>query len=144
MAMSPLRVHVEVAMRSGRGIGLVALLAVLCGGCAVQPPVRVTIADAKKPIGLEKGQDLYIALAANPTTGYQWRWHAPPNPIVKLMEDPSYSPTATDGSVGKGGTTTFWFRATEEGDSKVRLLYKRPWEKAGRPVDVAIFEIKVR
>lgn len=131
-------------MRSGRVIGLVALLAVLCAGCAVGPPLRVTAADLKKPITLEKGQDLYIALSANPSTGYKWVWHRPPNPIFKLMEDPTYSATATDGSVGKGGTQTFWFRAMEKGSQKIRLLHKRPWQKAGRPTDVAIFDITVR
>jgi inhibitor of cysteine peptidase len=144
MGMSGTRVHVEVAMRSGRGIGLVALLAVLGSGCATLPPVRVTAAQMKKPVTLDKGQDLYIALASNPTTGYQWSWHEPANSIVKLMEEPSYSATPTDGSVGKGGTQTFWFRATDEGSQKIRLLYKRPWEKGGRPVDVAVFEVKVR
>lgn len=131
-------------MRSGRVIGLVALLAVLCAGCAVQPPLRVTAAEMKAPITLEKGQELYIALASNPSTGYRWQWHKPPEPIFELVEDPWYSATATDGSIGKGGTQTFWFRAIEKGSQKIRLSYKRPWQKGGRPMDVAIFDVTVR
>ncbi|MDX2170812.1 MAG: protease inhibitor I42 family protein [Deltaproteobacteria bacterium] len=130
-------------MRSGRGIGLVALVALLCAGCATLPPVRVTPADAKKPIELAKGQDLYVALPSNPSTGYRWTYHAGKQSILQLSGEPTYSAAPAEGVVGRGGTETFQFRAVAPGSEKLRLLYKRPWEKAERPVDVAVFDVKV-
>jgi inhibitor of cysteine peptidase len=131
-------------MRSG--MGLVALAAVaLTGGCAALPPVRVTAADAKRPIELQKGQDLYVALASNPTTGYSWTWPAKPDAILELRGEPTYEAAPAGGAVvGKGGTQTFWFRAIDRGSQKLRLLYERPFEKGVKPIDVQVFDVRVQ
>ena len=131
-------------MRRGSGFIAVVVLAALAGGCAVQPPRRVTVADANHPIALEKGQDLYVSLMATPSTGYTWQWPEKPDAILTLMAEPTYEPGASSGMVGAGGMQTFWFRAKSIGDQKLRLLYRRPWEKASRPVDVQVFEVQVR
>ncbi|MEO8603717.1 MAG: protease inhibitor I42 family protein [bacterium] len=137
--------------RSSRGaalarqvmVGLSLGLATALSGCTVQPPLRVSAADAKQPVNLEKGQELYVALQANRTTGYEWQWTEKPGALVTLLAEPAYEPAPSDGKVGSGGTQTFWFRAQSRGTQKLRFLYRRPSNATERPIDVQAFEIVV-
>jgi len=128
-------------MRRGAGRAALAAVALLAGGCANLPPVRVTAADAARPIELAKGQDLYVSLPANSTTGYAWSAPLKPDAVLALVEAPLYTPAPSGGALGRGGTQTFWFRAVTRGRQKLRLLYRRAAE---RPVDVRIFTVRVR
>ena len=139
----------RASLRVRLALGLVAAA---LSGCAARPPLRVTAADVKAPITLQNGQDLYVSLQSNRTTGYGWEWVAKPDALVTLMGEPTYAasaapapgvPAASGGLVGVGGSETFWFRAKAKGKQKLRFLYRRP-QTDERPIDVRVLELVVQ
>jgi len=122
--------------------GAVLGLAMCVAGCATQPPLHVTAGEVKQPVALEKGQDLYVSLKSNRSTGYSWQWAEKPDARVTLLGDPAYE-QSTD-MPGAGGVETFHFRAKSVGTQQLRFLYRRPWEKGEHPIDVQVVPIIVQ
>jgi len=93
--------------------------------------------------GLERralpGQRVLIQLPENPTTGYQWHIDAfDPQVLAAAGSDFAAS---SGGRLGGGGLRTFVFTALAPGSSRVRLVYRRPWEpkaQAGEAFEVRI------
>ena len=46
--------------------------------------------------------------------------------------------------VGAGGTYVFRFRALAEGQARIEIVYRRPWEKGVEPLRTYILELTVR
>lgn len=72
------------------------------------------------------GKEFAISLKANPTTGYVWESKFDEN-FLKLKKEifKPFSPEA----VGTGGKEEFTFLPIKTGKTRVKMLYKRPWEK---------------
>lgn len=103
------------------------------------PQVRLTVADAGKTIELEQGGALTIALAANPTTGYTWEVAAGDEHIIRLEGEPDYQ--AESAAIGAGGVMTLHFRTGNPGQTILKLVYHRPWEKDQPPAET--FEVSI-
>lgn len=90
-----------------------------------------TLASAgSQTITVMPGQtQLVIKLAGNPTTGYVWAAKAYDQSTFELTGN-GYLPEKTD-SVGAGGTYQFIFKILQpiQGQQKITLELKRPWEK---------------
>jgi inhibitor of cysteine peptidase len=96
------------------------------GGDGPDADVNVTDADNGKSYTVKVGDHISIALASNPTTGYEWAVQNVETTII------SYQGSEYDGSnsglVGAGGTQTLTFRAELPGDSPIELKYWRSFE----------------
>lgn len=78
-------------------------------------------------INREVGETFTISLKSNPTTGYMWQ----PGFDSEFLElvDSKFVPDATDPPlVGAGGIETFEFLALKQGQTRVKMIYKRAWE----------------
>jgi predicted secreted protein len=67
-----------------------------------------------------------IALDSNPTTGYKWEVSFD-KAFLRLITRGFKRPAKA--LLGAGGTETFVFLPLKEGETEIRLVYKRPWEK---------------
>jgi inhibitor of cysteine peptidase len=102
-------------------------------------PVSLGENDSGDAIRLAAGQRLTIQLPANATTGFSWVV-AESGGLTQIGE-PAYAAPSTSGAVGAGGIATFTFEAGTPGTERVRLEYRRPWEKnvpAGRTWGVTV------
>ena len=79
--------------------------------------------------GAKKPQKATLALASNPTTGYQWVVEQDPE-IFDISSDyvENTSEGTTEQMVGVGGTETFTLTPKKEGSTKIDFLYKQPWD----------------
>lgn len=99
-------------------IGLVAALA-LSGmlGCTSSVGGEVT--------EVAVGDSFSFSLDSNPTTGYAWSSHFDPE-YLELV-DTEYEPSSD--LIGAGGVESFEFRALQEGDTVITMVYERSWEE---------------
>lgn len=88
-------------------------------------------------ITVKIGQEFTIALASNPTTGYQWNPEFNTNNI-KLV---SHSFTPSSKLMGASGKDIFTFKAIEKGSTPLRMLYGRSWEKEFAKEEVYLVHI---
>ncbi len=92
---------------------------------------------------LEEGEAFEIALAGNPTTGYVWEVTEIDEQIVQQTAE-EYILDPYEGEfppLGLGGTYVFRFRAVGSGQTTLKLVYHRPWEKDVEPLKTYIVEI---
>lgn len=87
----------------------------------------VTEADNGSTISLDADTTLEVRLQGNPTTGYEWRVAELDTASLRLTSS-HYEPEPAGDRVGVGGTYFFRFDQIKAGSSKLRLVYKRPWE----------------
>ena|SRR5579863_535089 len=81
-----------------------------------------------------------VALPETRTAGYRWITTENGEPILKLMSEATM-PNA--GAVGGSGRRVWNFRAVSEGDTKLKLEYRRPWEKSAEPTRTFTLKIHV-
>ncbi len=79
-----------------------------------------------KDVALQVGQELHLALGANPTTGYRWRCAWAPAECLRMIRD-EYVAASGEGQVGSGGTQHYTLVAVTRGACRVDLQYARPW-----------------
>ena len=79
-----------------------------------------------------------VALPETRTAGYRWVTAESGEPILKLLSETTI-PNA--GAVGGTGQHVWHFRAVSAGEIKLRLEYRRPWEKSAEPTRT--FSLKV-
>ena len=71
-------------------------------------------------------EEFKIPLESNPSTGYKWEASFD-EAFLKLKADRFKRPAKA--LIGAGGTQTFVFLPVKQGDTKIRFVYKRHWEK---------------
>ncbi len=128
-------IHLGVAL-----LPLVALGSAL--SCRPSGKVRLNINDAGRQIELRKGRTFDISLEANPTTGFRWEVAELDEQIVVQSAEPEFTPQAE--RIGAGGTQVFHFRAVGVGQTRLTLVYRRPWEKGVAPQQSYSLDILVR
>jgi inhibitor of cysteine peptidase len=92
----------------------------------------ITATDAGKQIALNTGESFDVVLAGNPTTGYQWEVDSLDTSVVKQVGAATYEPSGT--AMGSGGQFTFQLQAVARGETPLKLIYHRPFEKKTPPV----------
>lgn len=91
---------------------------------------------------LASGDSLEVTLAGNITTGFQWDIEGPIPGIIKQDAKPSY--TSDSSLAGSGGVFRFSFKAADEGEESLTMVYKRSWEQGLPPADKCSFRITVK
>lgn len=113
--------------------GLVILLASLF---LVRPPANgsavLTKADNRGEISLSPGEELKIVLRGNPSTGYLWELDRLDRTVLILRGEASFVPDSS--LTGAGGRFIFRLIAGAAGSTKIRLVYRRPWETGIQPL----------
>lgn len=116
---------------------LVAIVS-LCVGCGGGIKAHT---DVEKTVVTSVGQEFTIAMDSNPTTGYDWEEIHDESMLV-LVEDKFEPDKKAKGLVGAGGTQYYRFLALKDGDTKITVTYRRPWEEIY--VKQKIFRVNVR
>jgi inhibitor of cysteine peptidase len=101
-----------------------------------------TFSDPTVPIKVKSGSEFSLALASNPTTGYQWSLAGTPNKTVVQFSGKHFRPSAP-GRIGSGGEETWTFKAVGKGKTLILLRYARSWEKNVEPIRQAAFVVEV-
>jgi inhibitor of cysteine peptidase len=119
-----------------------AVMSSLFTACGTAEPE--VYSDSSQTISVKVGQEFIIALNENPTTGYSWQKEFDAS-FLELVGD-KYEPSAEakkPGIVGAGGTRNFQFKALKTGETKVTLVYKRPWE-GGDVGETKVFTVSIK
>ena len=90
---------------------------------------------------IEKGSLFSVALESNPTTGYEWEVDFDSVYIQLVKEE--YQPLDPE-LIGGRGTHAFIFLALDQGETKIRFRYWRPWEGEDSVVETKEFEVAIR
>ena len=77
-------------------------------------------------VEVSRGSKITIKLEENPTTGYRWVPRSIDEVFLALEGDVFLTGEFTE--LGAGGVRQFFFRAKGAGQTKIQLVYKRPWQ----------------
>ncbi len=83
------------------------------------------------------GEEFVIILDSNPTTGYKWELKFHENIIALLRKGFEQQ---SDG-IGSGGKEKFEFKGLKDGETDIKMIYKRPWEN--KTIKTSIFKIRI-
>lgn len=107
--------------------------------------LSVTEADNGKTVNITEGQNLYVKLQSNPSTGYKWE--------VASTDRTFGYPSATKffpngGAVGSGGLDRFTWKTkagplSMVGKHTVKMEYHRPWETNAAPAKTFEFTVNI-
>lgn len=96
-------------------------------------------ADAGRTVTLAVGETLTVGLPSQPGTGYSWQAAENSTPVLTL------SGTRQRGANMPGAVETqrLTFVARAPGAGRLRLVYRRPWEKGGVPTKSFTVMVKI-
>ncbi len=91
------------------------------------------------------GQTFTVTLESNPSTGYRWEWVDQQDSIVEQMGEAQFKPRETGDPplVGAGGWESFDFKAVNQGQMTLKLVYRRPWEEGVEPLKTFSLQVTV-
>ena len=103
----------------------------------------VAAADGADPAALQQGETFEIILEANATTGFSWDIAEIDEDIVQFLESEYVADSNAEQLPGKGGKTIFRFQAVGSGETTLKLVYQRPWEKDVEPLETHVVQVSV-
>jgi inhibitor of cysteine peptidase len=103
------------------------------------PSRELTPDDDGTAITLRVGESITLALPANASTGYGWSVREQDEAALRTTAT-TYAPSSD--LPGAGGTDRRTLRAERSGDTRLRLVYCRPWD-CDRST-AATFDLRVR
>jgi inhibitor of cysteine peptidase len=111
-----------------------------CSSSGATTDVRtVTEKDSGSQVELIVGQDMRVSLEGNPTTGYTWEVGEAGTGVLTQVGEMEYQSDSS--AVGAGGVMIFRFHAVETGETKLKLVYHRSFEKDTPPLKT--FEVTI-
>jgi inhibitor of cysteine peptidase len=100
---------------------IIAFLSVLFFSCNVQK-------NSKIDYEVTKGETFDVALIANPSTGYSWKWIKNKNKnLVDSISSNFIQDDAAEGMVGVGGKEIWKFKGKQHGINTLTFEYCRSW-----------------
>ena len=120
---------------------LMLFITVLSGLCNPSKPMslKLTEKDSGRTLEICPGDTLRIELKGNPTTGYMWEVASADTAILKQVGETEFKPDRK--ARGSGGKIIMRFKAAMAGETSLKLVYYRPFEKNRPPIK--IFEVTV-
>ena len=130
-------------------VSLTTLLALPLAGCitasskTVQPDdVQLTDTNNGGQVTVKVGQTINLQLESNPSTGFGWEVSQVDTTLLAQKGDKTYAPASQNKSVaGGGGWEYFHFTVQQKGETTLKLIYHRSWEKGVEPAQT--FEVKI-
>lgn len=103
-------------------------------GCTSGPSksLDITGQDGGSTQQLKVGQELKVALEANPTTGYMWALDGKLPVQLESVGEPVF--TADSKAIGAGGNEVWTFAGKSEGKATLKLKYWRSFEPTTPPL----------
>lgn len=120
-------------IRAAYAIAAIALLAL--------HPVSPIFTLPSVVVQVKSGDDFFIALPSNATTGYSWKAHIADAKLITSEGNVYQNPTSS--AVGAGGQQLFIFHASGSGTTSIAFAYARPWEKNVAPAKSVSFTVTV-
>jgi inhibitor of cysteine peptidase len=108
------------------------------------PAVVVTDKDAGGKVTVKKGGTLLVKLSGQPSTGFSWAVAANKAGVLKPEGKPTTEKVKGKPKIGGPVLQVFKFSAAGEGESKLELEYKRPFEKGKKPAKTFTVTVTVR
>jgi len=108
-------------------------LILLLSGCSAGNPIQLYQIDSGRAIKMKPGDTLKIVLDANPTTGYQWKALPWDTKVIEQIDKPAYKSRSE--AIGSGGELTFYFKALSTGQTPLKFIYFRDFEKDVPPIN---------
>jgi inhibitor of cysteine peptidase len=121
---------------------LAALLPVLASPARALQPHTPVFTDAAAPVVVSAGEEFFIALPSNPTTGYTWT-QSIGDGLVLAYEGNVYQ-AISGGMMGAGGQQIFIYHANRSGSTSIALRYGRPFEPNAPPAKSLTFNVTVQ
>ena len=121
---------------------LFGLLLAACGTEQTADPVYVSEADSGQTVVLTSGQELFVTLTSNATTGYSWSQRFTVDGVLGVVGETEYLP---DQPIipGSGGRERFRFRAVRTGRTTASFEYRRPWETSSAAAQTATYDVVI-
>lgn len=126
---------------AGVALTAIALFAVAAPVAALSPHSPV-FTDANQPVVVRAGDEFFIALPSNPSTGYSWSQAIDDGQI--LAYEGSVYEAASNGLPGGQGQQIFIYHANRSGATSVHLTYGRPFEAGSPSARTATFSVTVQ
>lgn len=111
-----------------------SVMAFIANNQAGRQPQTITVSESQagNRITMQIGDTLQATLEGNPTTGYNWSAEGLDSTILKSAGEPEFRPASS--ALGASGTVTCRFTAVSEGQTTLKLIYSRPFEKGVPPL----------
>ncbi len=126
---------------AGLILAMTALSAAPVFGMTPHSPVLIQ-EDATQPQTVKAGEDFFIALPSNLTTGYAWSSTVADAKLI-AYEGNVYQ-RASSGLPGAGGQQLFLFHANRSGATTISFVYARPFESNAAAAKTLTFNITVQ
>ncbi len=126
-------------------IVLIALFAIAAAAPALaftpHSPVLID-RDASQPQSVQAGEEIFIALPSNPTTGYAWTASVSDEKILSYEGNIPQPPST--GTMGAPGQQLFIFHANRSGSTTLSFSYGRVFESGTAPAKTLTYTITVQ
>ena len=116
----------------------IMLFSAACSACA-RMPVKLSEKDTMSTVEMYIGDTLEVVLRGNPTTGYIWGVSSVDTATLRQVGQTAF--IADTKARGSGGKMTMRFRAVAAGQTVLKLIYHRPFERNTPPINT--FEVSV-
>jgi inhibitor of cysteine peptidase len=103
------------------------------------PALELSDTDNGRDFTISLDEELTVRLPGNPTTGYQWEVLANDPTLLQQKGETVFISDAY--RMGAGGQIKILFVPDGIGATRLKLVYRRPWEKQTPPAQV--FEVGV-
>jgi len=131
-------------------MSLTILLILSLAGCSrassktIQPDdVQLTDTNNGGQVTVKAGQTINLRLEANPSTGFGWEVNQIDTTLLVQKGDKTYAPASQIKPVaGGGGWEYFRFAVQQKGETTLKLIYHRSWEKGVEPAKT--FDVKIQ
>jgi inhibitor of cysteine peptidase len=120
---------------------IILILATSTTSCTPEKVITLEADDAGSTIEIKPGIKFKVILAGNPTTGYAWETVDLDTAILQQIGEAEFDKDSD--LVGSGGILILTFEAVGTGQTDLKLVYHRPWEKDEDPADTYEITIKV-
>jgi inhibitor of cysteine peptidase len=102
----------------------------------------ITESDASAPVVLQPGEDFFIAMQSNPSTGYSWTQKVADGVILTYQGAVKENPAQA--MPGAPGQQIFIYHANRTGSTTITFGYSRPFEPDSAPQRTVTFTIQVQ
>ncbi len=121
-----------------------AIAVIFCADIQAAPKklVKITEQDAGTTVEMRAGELLEVTLKGNPTTGYMWDVASVDPNILMPVDQLEFQ--ADSKAIGAPGKLTLRFEAKHAGETSLKLIYHRPWEKDTKPIDTFKVTVVIR
>lgn len=107
----------------------------LLSGCFGAKELHLSLQDSGRTFEVKSGSFVTVSLPGNPTTGYQWKFASPFDPVLLGLCRDSFLAAPEKEKLGAGGYRYLKFEVLAPGKAALDLKYVRPWEHNGEVKD---------